>query len=308
VVNSTRGSKKAASFGQPISEYDPASRGQQDFKSLAQEVIGVAEHPQTKSKRLVDSLADQLESIGASANELLKNGKPAVMAEPPHRQAPTPITAIPDPGKGAPILVPVVAAAAEAPAAPAPAAVTPPRTAATPAPAAPIPVPVVSIPAPAAAAAKPAQTVDERLSDYYGVNQVQDAVVFVTLYPRAKNVQLAGDFNWQPDKTTRNRRRQRRLAGRMKLPNAPTAIACRRWPVAAGSYNERTGSIPIINPCRREVVPSRGIQQLQFQRNYRVGQPAHPVSLPAAAACPRARRSLLSGCAGRAKGTRTSSA
>ena len=42
----------------------------------------------------------------------------------------------------------------------------------------------------------------EKLSDYYGVNQMGDAVVFVTLYPRAETVQVAGDFNnWQPTAT-----------------------------------------------------------------------------------------------------------
>jgi 1,4-alpha-glucan branching enzyme len=44
--------------------------------------------------------------------------------------------------------------------------------------------------------------IDDRLSDYYGVTQINDAVVFVTLYPRADSVQIAGDFNnWQPGKT-----------------------------------------------------------------------------------------------------------
>jgi len=43
---------------------------------------------------------------------------------------------------------------------------------------------------------------DVRLSDYYGVNQINDAIVFVTLYPRANSVQIAGDFNnWQPAET-----------------------------------------------------------------------------------------------------------
>jgi chromosome partitioning protein len=43
---------------------------------------------------------------------------------------------------------------------------------------------------------------EEKLSDYYGVSQTKDAVVFVTLYPRAAKVQIAGDFNnWQPEKT-----------------------------------------------------------------------------------------------------------
>jgi chromosome partitioning protein len=48
---------------------------------------------------------------------------------------------------------------------------------------------------------KPAD-VDAKLSDYYGVSQIDDTVVFVTLYPRADSVQVAGDFNnWQPEKT-----------------------------------------------------------------------------------------------------------
>jgi 1,4-alpha-glucan branching enzyme len=39
-----------------------------------------------------------------------------------------------------------------------------------------------------------------KLSEYYGVSQINDAVVFVTLYPRANSVQIAGDFNnWQPE-------------------------------------------------------------------------------------------------------------
>ncbi len=54
VVNFNTKIKEAASFGQPINEYDPASKGQQDFRALAQEVIGKEEHQQTKSKRLVD--------------------------------------------------------------------------------------------------------------------------------------------------------------------------------------------------------------------------------------------------------------
>jgi 1,4-alpha-glucan branching enzyme len=43
---------------------------------------------------------------------------------------------------------------------------------------------------------------DEKLSDYYGVNQTNGAVMFVTLYPRANDVSIAGDFNnWQPGKS-----------------------------------------------------------------------------------------------------------
>ena len=45
-------------------------------------------------------------------------------------------------------------------------------------------------------------TIEAKLSDYYGVQQVEQAIVFVTLYPRADDVKIAGDFNnWQPEKT-----------------------------------------------------------------------------------------------------------
>jgi len=44
--------------------------------------------------------------------------------------------------------------------------------------------------------------IEARLSDYYGVNQINEALVFVTLYPRATTVEIAADFNnWHPEKT-----------------------------------------------------------------------------------------------------------
>ena len=201
VVNFNTKIKEAASFGQPINEYDPASKGQQDFRNLAQEVIGAEEHLQTKSKRLVDSLADQLDSIGASATELLKTTKPEVVTKPVTE--PTPV---PEPTRE-PAVVAEAPAAPTTVAAPTPAPATTPTTppTAAPTPAAPVAQePEVSLPAAAGAAvatapADPLQATDRKLSDYYGVNRIHDAMVFVTLYPRASSVQLAGDFNnWQP--------------------------------------------------------------------------------------------------------------
>ncbi len=158
--------KEASSFGQPVSEYDPASRGHNDFCSLAEEVLG----SQTREQRheFVNTLADQLESISATADELLLSSKPPIEPGPATQtgelhlnlpveefttdEAPTPIALL---GKSE--------AAPEAP--------------------------------------KPLDTAT-KLSEYYGVNQVKDAVVFVTLYPRAASVQVAGDFNnWQPEQT-----------------------------------------------------------------------------------------------------------
>lgn len=200
VVNFNTRIKEASSFGQPINEYDPASKGQQDFRQLAQEVVGSEERPQVKSKRLVDSLADQLEAIGASANELLKATKPPT-ATPAHEscEVTTQVTVTPMPAatpKTAPAVMPkpepVVAAK-------------------------PQPVPAAKPQAASVVAAKPVETLaetrieaaeqlDAKLANYYGVSQIQDAVVFVTLYPRAQSVAIAGDFNnWQPAGTPMQR-------------------------------------------------------------------------------------------------------
>jgi len=163
--------KEASSFGQPIGEYDPASKGQRDFRSLAEEVLGYQVNEQRHG--LVNSLAGQLESISATADELLQAAKP-------------PIKAVEAPRPGEPRrlregeLAPVAAGAQEG---------------------------EVGAPEePEAVETPQAETSEEqtaaKLSEYYGVNQISDAVVFVTLYPRAQSVQVAGDFNnWQPEQT-----------------------------------------------------------------------------------------------------------
>ena len=256
VVNFNTRIKEASSFGQPINEYDPASKGQQDFRNLAQEVIGSEERPQIKSKRLVDSLADQLEAIGASANELLKatkttptgEHKPLIEPEPLVAQKPVaepvpvmefksvtprpvvetkPVMAEPKPvmtqrpvveSKPAIVEIKPAVKAVEPTPAVAPKPLAEPKPAVTvaapqkePAPVAVVAVSAskVQVSAPASigttlqtlaeSVAQSAEHIDAKLSEYYGVSQMQDAVVFVTLYPRAGTVAIAGDFNnWQP--------------------------------------------------------------------------------------------------------------
>lgn len=136
IINFNTKIKEAASLGQPIGEYDPASKGQRDFKMLADEVIGSM--AEDNRHQFVNSLADQLESISVTADELVKTAR-------------TPIRT------------------------------TSSRTKAD--------------------QSNPFDT-DTKLSDYYGVNRINDAVVFVSLYPRAETVQIAGDFNgWKPAET-----------------------------------------------------------------------------------------------------------
>jgi chromosome partitioning protein len=135
IVNFNTKIKEAASFGQPISEYDPASRGQRDFRLLAEEVVD-SEAKQQRCQT-ISSLTGRLESISATADELLLAAKPIIQA-----------TKASEFEKSKP------------------------------------------------------PDVDAKLSGYYGISQIDDTVVFVTLYPRAESVQVAGDFNnWQPEKT-----------------------------------------------------------------------------------------------------------
>jgi hypothetical protein len=62
--------------------------------------------------------------------------------------------------------------------------------------------PVKRIEQPTPTAQIPVKDIDAKLNDYYGVRQFDRSVKFVTLYPRAKSVQIAGDFNnWQPQQT-----------------------------------------------------------------------------------------------------------
>ncbi len=162
IVNFNTKIKEASSFGQPISEYDPASKGQRDFCSLAEEIL-ISQGKQQRHE-YIDSLAGQLESISATADELLQ------VAKPPIEAVPAPKATEPHPPLREDEFTVAETEAEDH----------------------------------KIAAAETPQTVETaaKLSDYYGVSQMKDAVVFVTLYPRATSVHIAGDFNnWQPEQT-----------------------------------------------------------------------------------------------------------
>lgn len=128
-VNFNTKLKEAASLGQPISEYDPTCKGYKDFLSLAEELAGSDTH--VHKAKLVNTLQAKLDSISASAQELLAE-VPKGNAEPE----------------------------------------------------------------------KPSLSLDEKLADFYGVRQENGKVLFSSIYPRAKSVQVAGDFNdWNPGTT-----------------------------------------------------------------------------------------------------------
>jgi len=166
VVNFNTKLKEAASLGQPISEYDPISKGRKDFHALAQELVGT--DTQMHRTKLVNSLQDRLDAISVSAEELL-----ATVEKPKAREQR------------------VMSPAAVAPATTVPAA-SPQITTQ--------PAPVAKTVAAQPVAEK--KTLDMKIAEFYGTRQIGEAMMFVTLYPRAKSVQIAGDFNnWQPEKT-----------------------------------------------------------------------------------------------------------
>ncbi|MHC4293665.1 MAG: AAA family ATPase [Planctomycetota bacterium] len=259
IINFNTKLKEAASFGQPISEYDPASKGQLDFKHLAEEVIKSEKSQQRRD--LVSSLANQLSSISSSANELLKSEKiqkqkneiqeikPVYEQKPPQ---PEPVQVVSEqavltqeapmqtvPEQPAPIETPGEQAPRESiPMEPVPTESGPmeetpieprpmeesysePQQAeqsepefmepepTQPEPMQPEPIepePIEIEPQQPEKEELPQQeetptieSTDSKLSDYYGVSQINEAVIFVSLYPSANFVQVAGDFNnWQP--------------------------------------------------------------------------------------------------------------
>ncbi|MCX5645327.1 MAG: hypothetical protein NTZ17_11715 [Phycisphaerae bacterium] len=91
--------------------------------------------------------------------------------------------------------------------------------------------------------AQSAEHIDAKLSEYYGVSQMQDAVVFVTLYPRAETVAIAGDFNnWQPATTPMQRVGETGVwQAKMKLPHGTyryRLVVDGQW--QQDPYNERS--------------------------------------------------------------------
>lgn len=85
VVNFNTKLKEAASLGQPISEYDSASKGFKDFLALADELVGT--DTQVHRAEMVNTLQTRLQAISASADELLSSiQQPQTSVEPDKTQ------------------------------------------------------------------------------------------------------------------------------------------------------------------------------------------------------------------------------
>jgi chromosome partitioning protein len=87
VINFNTKLKEAASFGQPISEYDPASKGMRDFQILAAEIMAL-EDMRSKVSQQVDSVETRLEDISKTADEILAEAKKFIREKSPEQSAP----------------------------------------------------------------------------------------------------------------------------------------------------------------------------------------------------------------------------
>jgi chromosome partitioning protein len=207
VVNFNTKLKEAASFGQPITEYDPGSRGYKDFVNLARELMG---------HRPVDV---ELATDGANGGNGAGLSRPAELVQRAKQLAQLANfqfgrnSVMPSGGSPLTPTMPAIAGFTQ-PAAPAPALaiveappsrlVEPRRgldAAVLPASLAPAPKlnlsPITPITAPA-----PKKTTEQKLEEFYGVKQIGDDVVFRARFAEARKVMIAGDFNnWTPVST-----------------------------------------------------------------------------------------------------------
>ena len=164
-VNFNTKLKEAASFGQPITEYDPGSRGYKDFVNLARELMGhkpvdVEPAPNEKLSRPAE-LVQRAKQLSQLTNfQFGRNAIPTGAAP-----APAPATA------GTAIAASGSAAQQQH--------LEQPRVGAN-----------------GAAAETTAEArIQQKIDEFYGVKQQGDEVVFAVRFDAAKKVLIAGDFN-----------------------------------------------------------------------------------------------------------------
>jgi chromosome partitioning protein len=218
-VNFNTKLKEAASYGQPITEYDPGSRGYKDFVDLARELMGAkpiampraADEPLTRPAELVQR-ARQLAQLSASTfGRTQRREQPAAETEPViDTQRPAEVDAAPTPQP--------LPAVTETPRVPV-GTVGPTFTATSGSPA---PVDrilrLVTQDEPTPAERRAAATQD-KIDAVYGIRQERGEVTFVADFASARQVQLAGDFNnWSGLGTPLQRDPTGRWTCRLPLP------------------------------------------------------------------------------------------
>lgn len=202
-VNFNTKLKEAASFGQPITEYDPGSRGYKDFVSLARELMG--------QRPAEVELAVKSDGLSRPA-ELVQRAKQ--LAQLTNYQF----------GRGTVVLSQPAPAAAAAPAATEQVASTSSRIADL---LADVPTEALAPIAPPAVPAEQPQppvkkTTEQKIEEFYGVKQVGVEVVFSAKFDAAQKVSVAGDFNdWSTESAVMMPAADKPGEWRMSLPLGP---------------------------------------------------------------------------------------
>ncbi len=233
-VNFNTKLKEAASFGQPITEYDPGSRGYKDFVNLARELMGhrpvdLEPTPAETLSRPAELVqrAKQLAQLAnyqfgrgsvpapaAPANGGAVNGTPAPESKPfirtePAKAGPVKSNRVSEMGLDELDDLVSISSASEGSVA----------TLTAPAAIAPVAIAPLSI--------APVKTTAQKIEEFYGVKQVGDEVMFSARFDGAKKVLIAGDFNnWSPMSTP------------MITGNAP-GVFLSKLPLFPGRYRYR---------------------------------------------------------------------
>lgn len=174
--------KEAASFGQPITEYDPASKGFKDFVKLSQELMGPAPRITldltrylSASDQAAQTALETVRGVGAVAPELEAVPEGIELPEPEVQRVRLTEVLPRDKRLSAEDMTrraEEIKASAQRDLG-------------------------ITISAESAKA-----SVESKLEEFYGVRQLPEGVLFVARQPGAISVAVAGDFNsWQPEKT-----------------------------------------------------------------------------------------------------------
>jgi chromosome partitioning protein len=183
--------KEAASFGQPITEYDPGSRGYKDFVNLARELMGHRPiEVEAEAERMISrpaELVQRARQLAQLTNVTFGRTTPAAPSAQPASagtavlEAPSRVNQL----KPAPVMESIAQADTDA-----------------------------------QQAARDRAT-EQKIKQFYGVKQVGREIIFAARFETARRVSIAGDFNnWSPDATVMQ---QGRKEGewRMSLPLQP---------------------------------------------------------------------------------------
>jgi len=173
--------KEAASFGQPITEYDPASKGFKDFQKLAKEIMGPALRMTLSPGRVIEApaeltLEDALDNARSTVEETLETLRDGVeladsytLSQPLRRNQRSLSQSLSSQVETLTRKVDEIRVAA-------------------------------SNHGMTSAGNGLGRTTGQKIAAFYGVRQLPDGILFVAHFPSASSVAIAGDFNnWSPE-------------------------------------------------------------------------------------------------------------